>query len=84
MKKKKCIVKKQHWSAIITKSKILIIIIFNKSYLNTAPIDEKIKINKINFYFYFIYIFNNEKDSKRLFNNKKLIFFTELNTNVIK
>ena len=77
-------IKKQRQSVIIIKSKILIIIIFNKSHPSTALIDKKIEINKINLYFYSIYVFNNKKNSERLFNNKKLIFFIEPNTNVIK
>ena len=46
--------------------------------------DEKIKINKINFYFHFVYIFNTKKDSKYLFNSKELIFSVKLNMNTLK
>ena len=60
------------------------IIIFSKSHLNTALINEKIKINKINLYFYSIYISNNKKNSERLFNNKELIFSVKPNINAIK
>ena len=62
----------------------MIIITFNKSYLDTVLLNKKIKINKINFYFYLKYMSNSKKDLKCSFNNKKLISSTEFNINVIK
>ena len=46
--------------------------------------DKKIKINKINFYFYLRYIFNNKKDLEYLFNNEELVVFIEFNINVVE
>ena len=54
---------------------------FNRFYPNTVLINKKIKMNKVNFHFYLIYIFNSKKDLKHLFNNKKLIFFIKPNIN---
>ena len=46
--------------------------------------NKKIKINKVNLYFCFIYISNNKKNLKYLFNNKEFIFSVKSNINIIE